>query len=160
MKKTVFVWVCLLMAVQTWADDGRSFYNKYSEEKDVNAVYISPMMFRLLGAIPSVELKDEQLNLTPVIRSLTGFYLINSTNAEVNCRLAADMEKLVGKGRFELLMEARDDGETVKFYALSADDDIQSLVMSVSEASETTLIFMDGHLNRKDLETLLAGSME
>ena len=51
MKKIILIFAALLLAFSAFAQDGRSIYNRYSDEEGVTAVYISPAMFRLLGVI-------------------------------------------------------------------------------------------------------------
>ena len=85
---------------------GKSIYQKYSDAENVSAVYVSPAMFRLIGQIPDLEVGDDNVNLTPVIRSLSGLYILNSENETVNGSLRADAERFINSGKYELPMEA------------------------------------------------------
>ena len=58
MKKFYILVLMLLVSVSAFAQNGRSLYNKFSDLPDVEAVYISPAMFRLIGKIPDVEMQD------------------------------------------------------------------------------------------------------
>ena len=49
MKQFYIIVAMLLLSISALAQDGRSLYNKYSDLADVEAVYISPAMFRLIG---------------------------------------------------------------------------------------------------------------
>ena len=149
----------LLSAIGAFAQDGKSIYQKYSDEKDVSAVYISPAMFRLMGKIPDLKVEDSDINLGPIIKSLSGLYIIDSTNPIVNDTLKGEVDSLVKAGRYEMLMEAKDSGETVRMYTLGTESIVNSFVMVSVDGEETSFICLDGKMNRDDLEKLLAEKM-
>ena len=141
------------------AQDGRSIYNKYSDDNDVSAVYISPAMFRLIGKLPDMNIgEEEDINLTTIVKSLTGLYVISSENKSINDNIQRDAEKFVSTGKYELLMEAKDHGEIVHMYITGKDDNISSFVLIAKEPEECTFICLDGQISRKQLEKLIAES--
>lgn len=155
MKRIIIVAALLLAAVSAFAQTGKSIYNKYSEEQDVSAVFISPSMFKMMGKLPDMEAADEDFNITPFVKSLEGFYLIDSENLKINDSLRKDAEKLVANKDFELMMEAKDDGETVRFYARSKDGFITSLIMISYEEDECTFLCLEGQIMKEDLDKAL-----
>lgn len=160
MKKIFAIAAAMLLTITSFAQNGRAIYNKYSESKGVSAVYISSAMFRMMGRIPDMEMGTEDVNLTPIIKSLTGFYLLNSENEEINGLMRQDVEKYVDKGDYELLMEIKDDGEVVHLYTVGRGNEITSIVFLAYEESECTFICMDGKMDRDQLENILAGQMQ
>lgn len=86
-------------------------------------------------------------------------YLIDSENPKINEALAADAQKMISKGRYELLMEAKDDGERVRIYIVPDGESITSFVMTATEPGECVFISIEGKMLRKDLEKLLANAM-
>ena len=159
MKRIIILFAALLLTVSAFAQNGKSIYQKYSDAENVSAVYVSPAMFRMIGQIPDLEVGQDNVNLTPVIRSLTGLYILNSENAAINGSLRADAERFINSGRYELLMEAKDSGETVRIYTVGNDRVIEGFVMLAAEASEVTFICLDGQMPRKDFEELLSKEM-
>lgn len=159
MKKIIVIAVMLLSAIGAFAQDGKSIYQKYSDEDGVSAVYISPAMFRLIGKVPDLKVEDADVNLGPIIKSLTGLYIINSENPNVNATLKGEVDRLVKAGRYEMLMEAKDSGETVRMYTLGTESIVNSFVMVSVDGEETSFICLDGKMNRDDLEKLLAEKM-
>ena len=103
---------------------------------------------------------DEDVNLTPYIKELKGMYLIDSENASINSALLADAEKMVKSGKYELLMEAKDSGETARIYIVTSADMVLSFVMIASEPGECTVICIDGKIAKTDVEKLLSSAME
>lgn len=149
----------LLVTISSFAQDGKSIYQKYSDSEDISAVYVSPAMFKLIGKLPDIEMNSGEVNFYPIIKSLTGLYIINSSNKNINAQLYADVEKFIKSGRYELLMEAKDSGETVKMYTVGNDTFVNSFVMVARDGDETTFICIDGNMNRTDMEKLLAEQM-
>ena len=146
----------LLVAISSFAQDGKSIYQKYSDSENISAVYVSPAMFKMIGKLPDIELNDGEVNFYPIIKSLTGLYIINSENTGINAQLYADVEKFIKSGKYELLMEAKDSGQTVRMYTVGNDVTVNSFVMIAKDGGETTFICIDGNMNRSDLEKLLA----
>lgn len=157
-KLAILLSAMLLSAVTLAAQDGKTIYQKYSDAEQVSAVYISPAMFRLIGNIPDLKAGDNEVNLTPVITTLSGMYLINSSNPGINHKLSSDVKKFVGAGKFELLMEAKDSGEAVRMYTCGDEDTVTSFVMHADDGAEVTFICLDGKMPRKQLEDLIASS--
>lgn len=156
MKKIIIVSVLFLSAITAIAQDGKNIYRKYSDEKGISAVYISPAMFRLIGKIPDIQTGDGEVNLTPVIQGLSGLYIINSENAAINSKIAMDVNKFIDAGTYEMLMEAKDDGEVVRMYTSGDDKTVNSFVLLTDEGSELTFICLDGKMDREKLESIIA----
>lgn len=159
MKRLFLLAAMLLVTISSFAQDGKSIYQKYSDSEDISAVYVSPAMFKLIGRLPDIEMNSGEVNFYPIIKSLTGLYIINSSNKNINAQLYADVEKFIKSGRYELLMEAKDSGETVKMYTVGNDTVVNSFVMVARDGDETTFICIDGNMNRTDMEKLLAESI-
>lgn len=160
MKKLFTIAAILLLGTLAHAQDSKSIYNKFSDEKGVSAVYISPSMFKMIGKLPEIEIGDngEKVDITPIVNTLKGFYLLNTSDDGVVRRLNNDVKNLLGKGSFELMMEAKNDGETIRIYTDGDDNIIRSLVMMALNGSEATFLSMDGLINREALEKMIARS--
>lgn len=152
MKRIAIVAALLFIAASTFAQTGKSIYNTYSDEKDVSAVYISPSMFKMMKNIPTMDIEDGDLNLTPIIKSLDGMYVIDSENESINARLREDSEKLIKSKNMELLMEAKDGDERVRIFVSEKDGYIMSFILFAYEKDECTLVCLDGKIKREDLE--------
>lgn len=156
MKKFYILILMLLVSVSALAQNGRTLYNKYSDLPDVEAVYISPAMFRLIGKIPDVEMQDGSVNFGPIIKSLSGLYILNIPKSDAAARLADEVNHFVTKGHYELLMEAKDNGDVMRMYTVGDEKVVNSLVMLSLDGSETSFICLDGTMPREQLETLIA----
>ena len=155
MKKALVFFTFLIMTVNAFAQDSKYIYNKYSDEKGVSAVYISPAMFKMIGRIQEIDTGNSSQDISGVVRNLKGFYLISTENPELVESIKADVKKFIGNGKFELMMEAKDDGMATRFYTIGNDEVINSFVMSAYDEGECTFICMDGVIDRAELERLL-----
>ncbi len=156
MKKIIVFAALLLGSIFASAQDGKQIYQKYSDEPNVSAVYVSPAMFRLIGKLPDIQAGDGDVNLTPVVQALTGLYIISSENPDLNARIAKDVRKFIEKGTFELLMEAKEDGEKMTMYTAGDDKTVTSFIMLADEGTEVTFICLDGKLDRTKLEEIMS----
>ena len=159
MKRILTIAALLLVTISSFAQNGKSIYQKYSDYEGVSAVYISPAMFRMMGKIPDLHIENGNVNLAPIIQSLSGLYLIDSENEKINANLKADAERFVKSGQYELLMEAKDSGETVRMYTVGDDEVVKNFVMLAAEPGETTFISFEGLISRADFERLIQDAM-
>lgn len=152
----------LLMVVGAYAQEGKNIYNKYSGGKGVTAVYISPSMFKLIGKLPDLEVETsegEKMNLAPLINSLEGFYMLEITDPSVFASVRKDVDAMIGKGHYELLMEVKEEGTNVNIYTVGNDKIIESFVFMANEGDSVQFISIDGAMNRSDIENLIVGAM-
>jgi len=156
MKQLYILVAMLLMSISAFAQDGRSLYNKYSDYDNVEAVYISPAMFRLIGKIPDMEVQDGSVNLGPLVKSLSGLYILSIKESRIAQDLADDVNRFIKKGEYELLMEAKDNGQVMRMYTVGDDFVVNSFVMIAREGDEVNFICLDGTMPRDQLENLIA----
>ena len=156
MKKLYILVAMLMLSVTAYAQDGRSIYNKYSDLANVEAVYISPAMFRLIGKIPDMPVEEGSVNLGPIIKTLSGLYILSIKEDQVAQNLADDVNRFISRGQYELLMEAKDNGEVMRMYTVGDDSIVNSFVMLAREANEVNFICLDGTIPRDQLESLIA----
>ena len=163
MKRIYAIAVMLLIAAGAYAQSGKSLYNKYSDSNGVSAVYISPAMFRMIGQLPNLDVEasnGEKVDIAPLIRSFEGFYLLNVSDKAQAAELKQEVQTMIKAGRFEVLVEAKDSGNTMRIYTVGDDRIISSLVMLAQEGDSVQFICLEGTINRKDFENLMAKSIK
>ena len=156
MKRLYILLLTLCVAVSAFAQSGKDLYRKYSDLPEVSAVYVSPAMFRLIGRLPDVSLDDSDIDLVPIIRTMTGFYMLSCDEAPVSGKLYSEVSRLVDNGKYELLLETKEGGSVTRLYSMGSDVEITSLVFLSKEGSEITYFGIDGRMDRAKLENLLA----
>ena len=158
----MIMFAMLLMVVGAYAQEGKNIYNKYSGGKGVTAVYISPSMFKLIGKLPDLEVETSEgkkMNLAPLINSFEGFYMLEITDPSVFASVRKDVDAMIGKGHYELLMEVKEEGTNVNIYTVGNDKIIESFVFMAYEGDSVQFISIDGAMNRSDIENLIVGAM-
>ena len=160
MKRVYAIAAMLLMAVAAYAQSGKALYNKYSDSMGVAAVYISPAMFRIIGQLPDLDvyMSHGKVNIAPLVRSFDGFYLLSVSDKAQAAELKKEVQSLIKSGRFEMLMEAKDSYSTMRIYTAGDDKVISRLVMLAQEGDSVQFICLEGTINRKDFESLMAKS--
>ena len=156
MKKTILAALLLIgTLLPVKAQKALNLYNKYSDEKGMSAVYISPAMFRLIGKVPSIRMEGD-VDISPIIKNLSGMYILNCEDPELAQRLRGDVDKYMNTGKYELLMEAKEDGEVTRMYTIGNDKIIKSFVLLSVEPGETSFISFEGEIPREKLEEAIA----
>lgn len=163
MKRIIILAILLLSEAIASAQEGRNVYNKYSGGKGVSAVYISPSMFKIIGKLPDLEVETaegESMNLAPLISSFKGFYMLDISNPATISAIDKDVASMISKGRYELMMEVKDEGEALHIYTSGNEKLIESFVFIASDGDTLQFICIDGEMNRSNFEKLIAGAMK
>lgn len=163
MKRIIILAILLLSAAIASAQEGRNVYNKYSGGKGVSAVYISPSMFKIIGKLPDLEVETaegESMNLAPLISSFKGFYMLDISDPATISAIDKDVASMISKGRYELMMEVKDEGEALHIYTSGNEKLIESFVFIASDGDTLQFICIDGEMNRSNFEKLIAGAMK
>ena len=150
----------LLLTVGAFAQEGKRLYNKYSDQEGVSAVYISPAMFKLIGQLPDINVETadgKKMDMAPLIRSFSGFYMLNFENkSALSAELYKEVTAMVNKSNFELLMEVKEAGSTIRMYTLGDEKVVNSFVCIINEDDQTMFFCLEGTMNRSELEKLMA----
>ena len=161
MKKIIAISVMFLMAVGAFAQEGKRLYNKYSDQEGATAVYISPTMFKLMGQLPDINVETadgKKMDMAPLVRSFSGFYMLRfEKKSTASAELYKEVTAMVNKGSFELLMEVKDGGSTIRMYTMGDEKVVNSFVCIVNEEDEMMFFSLEGSMNRSDVEKLIAG---
>ena len=128
----------------------------------MSAVYISPSMFKIIGKLPDLEIKTadgNSMDLAPLISTFQGFYMLDISNPAIVSTINQDVASMISKGRYELMMEVKDEGETLQIYTSGNEKIIESFVFIASDGDSVQFICIDGEMNRSDIEKLIANSI-
>ena len=163
MRRIIILAILLLSATIASAQEGKNIYNRYSGGKGVSAVYISPSMFKIIGKLPDLEMETadgNSMNLAPLISSFQGFYMLDISNSTTASAINKDVASMISKGRYELMMEVKDEGNTLQIYTSGNEKIIESFIFIASDGESVQYICIDGEMNRSEIEKLIAGSVQ
>ena len=157
MKRIVtFLAAMFLLTAGAWAQDGKGIYNKYSDNEEVSAVYISSSMFKLMGKVPNMDLGEGSMDLGSIIKNLNSMYLLDCEDPELCAEIKSDVNKFIKKYDFEMLMEIKDKGEVVRIYTVGNEKTVTQFILTAAEYEAFTFICLDGTMSRADLEKAIA----
>ena len=163
MKRIIILAVLLLSATIASAQEGKNIYNRYSGGKGVSAVYISPSMFKIIGKLPDLEMETADgtsMNLAPLINSFQGFYMLDISNPATVSAINQEVASMISKGRYELMMEVKEEGETLQIYTSGNEKIIESFVFIASDGDSVQFICIDGEMNRSEIEKLIVNAAQ
>lgn len=158
MKKIFLTLIAGLTALLASAQDYKSIYQKYSDDDRVTAVYISPAMFKMIGKIPEIRIEESDVDLSPMIKSMTGFYMLQTEDTSLAEKISKDVVKIVGGNKYETLMEVKDKGQKINILSLGDNEFIKSLLLTVLDSEETVFIGIDGLMKRDDVENAVSSA--
>lgn len=160
MKRIIIIAAVMLMTVSAYAQSGKDIYNRYSGKKGVSAVYISPTMFGLMKELPDIQVEAGEVNLSSVIRTFDGMYILEVEDRALSDSLEAEISGLVGQGRFELLMEAAEESEQMRIYIVRKDDVVTDFLMLAHDSGSTSVISISGNMPMQELQKILSDAVE
>lgn len=156
MKRIVLSIMAVLLPLVAFSQSGKSIYNKYSDCEGVSAVYISPAMFRMMGSLPSLG-DAKGVDVTKLVQSLDAMYVLECETPAIASEMEKEVRKMVSSGKYELMMEAKDDGEKVNIYTVKKGTQIESFVFLCAEKDgELSFITIDGNISESELDKLIA----
>ena len=159
MKKLILIIASVFVAVSAFGQNAKELYNKYSDLDGVSAVYVSPAMFRMIGKLPDMDMEaenGEKVNLTPIVKNLSGFYLLDVDDAPVAEKLFIEVKRMLDGKKFELLFEAKNDGEITRLFTSGTDKTVSSLILTTKDSDSFTFMGLEGNMDREQLENILA----
>ena len=163
MKRIITITLMLLMVTVASAQEGKNIYNKYSGNEGVTAIYISPAMFRMIGNLPDLDVQTsngESVNLAPLIKTLQGIYILEVSDSDIKASVQKDVANMIHGKRYEMLMEVKDELETIRMYTAGNEKIIESFVFVVTDTDSLNFICIDGAMIREELDTLIAGAIK
>lgn len=156
MKRTITIMAAILLSLtalsaQTIQED---IYRRYSDAPGVSAVYISPTMFGMINKIPSISVDDNETDISGIVTSLEGMYILDIEDPVLAGKLEAEVNSYISKGRYQLLMEAKDSEDATRMYiSLKDPDTIGEFVLISAEKGDkpsTSYISFVGNIPREE----------
>ena len=160
MKKIISAAIALLIVSVSSlsAQNIQKMYERYSGEKGVSSVYISPVMFKLMKSLPVMEIGDENVQMAELIQSFNGMYILDVENPAISKKMSEEVKSWLDKGTYETLMEAKEEGESVKICIRQEKDMIKEFMLfsqENGESPETALIYISGDIKASDLSKII-----
>ena len=123
-------------------------FEKYAKMEDVDYVCINKALFNLANSVLDAELS----NLGGIEKML----IISSNTAKGKSQIDKDIEVLSNDKNYEILMTARDGGESVVFIFTDKRNP-HELIIATQEKEESSIIVYAGNFSSKEVYEMLNG---
>lgn len=123
-------------------------FEKYADMKNVSYVYISKYMLGLASksSMPSVP----GVNPKSLARNLTSIQIISSEEKTARAKLKNDVNAILARDKYEVLMQIREDGNKVDIYHCIGKQQSVVVMLTDEDDSATVMIF-SGHFTLDDV---------
>ena len=157
MKKIIILLLAFAVSMVSSAaqNSKKKIYSEYSGKPGVSAVYISPVMFKLMKTVPDIEINSQEVNFSRFIRTLEGMYILNTSDQDIASRLAKDVESELRYGKHELLMEAIEENQTTRIYIVQNDSIVSDLILLSRDGHSTSYISITGEMPLDELSKMI-----
>lgn len=157
MKKIIIIAIASIISIASASaqNNKKQIYSDYSGKPGVSAVYISPAMFKLMKAVPDININDQTVNFSRFIRTLEGMYILSIDDPKTASELARDVEKELKYGKHELLMEAVEGNETTNIYVVEKDEIVSDLILLNRDGNSTSYISITGQMPLEEISKMI-----
>lgn len=148
MIKTI---LCAVMALTTLNAHAQvKAFEKYSDMNGITYVYISKAMLSALSGrlnkMPSMPNVDAQV----LVNKLSAIQLIHAEKNDMRTKLRSDVQGIVKKDKYELLMQVKEDGNKADIYQ-NIGPQQSAVVMLTEEKDGVTAVVFSGKFTTEDV---------
>ena len=154
--------------------EGNYVFSRWSDMTDVKSTYISPELFRMTRKLPKLNIRNQQIDLSPIVTELKGVYLLDFARyrkGDVNVRycrnttregLRRDIRDFLDKGHYITLMDMRQDGQYTRLYVATDGETVSGFVLVELDDSFDygRFICLEGRIPQKEFDKLIRKSLQ
>lgn len=130
------------------------FFNKLSDIKGVEVVYISKSLLGMASSMNIPGMNVNGVNIRNIMAKLESLQVFSSEQSGAMKKLKSESEKLVKNGKYETLMLVKDEGSKTVFYMNKISNQKAEMLMISEEPNEISIIRFTGSFTVKDLQEL------
>ena len=144
MKK---IFVLLLFACSLVQLQAQALFDKLSREKDVSTVYVSKALLSMMPKIGSAD-----TDIKSISNKLTQIEIYTTKSGKAIKLIQAEMKSLYNNRHYERIMQVKENGENVIFFAEQQGNNFKDLIMFVESSQEYTVIRLMGTFTPDDIQ--------
>jgi hypothetical protein len=163
MKTNKILLITLTLALLIWAMPAvkaqhpavKDFYEHYKKDKDVHHIDIDGGIFQLMSWVTSWNNEDENTQaINRIAKNLKGLNIVVVPKRLEDKYSFKDVKKQVQKDKFSELMNIREKGSLISFYAQGQEKEMRDMIIFIDEDEIYSIISVRGVLNMDDLKYL------
>ncbi len=154
--------------------EGNYVFSRWSDMTDVNSTYISPELFRMTNKLPKLNIRNRQIDFSPIVTELKGVYLLDFARyrkGDVNVRycrnttregLRKDIRDFLDKGHYVTLMDMRQNGQYTRLYVATDGETVSGFVLVELDDSFDygRFICLEGRIPQIKFDKLIRQSLQ
>ena len=148
-QRMIRILLCAVVAMASLTVNAQvKAFEKYADMKNVSYVYISKYMLGMaskasMPSVPGVDMKT-------LASKLTGIQIISSEEKTARAKLKKDVQDILARDKYEVLMQIREDGDKVDIYHCVGKQQ-SVVVMFVDEDDSATVMIFSGNFTMDDV---------
>lgn len=147
MKRLYFLAILFIMSAIASSAQVSSVFDRYSDTKDVSAVYISKTMLRM---IPNFGANGTN-SPAELISKLDCIRVLSTPNPSLIKKMSEDFKSEIKKEKYEVLLQATENGERVFIYMKTGKDDINEYLITAEDPEESNYVLIVGTITPADV---------
>lgn len=152
MKKIIFLLLCSFSLLNIHAQSNALFEN-LSNDRNVGTVFVSKS---LLSMMPKLNMGNADLK--SISNKLTQVEIYTTENPKSIRTIKNGMRVLAANNRYERIMQVKNDGQNVVFFAEQHGGTFRDLIMFVDSDNEYTVIRLIGNFTPEDVQKVVKGN--
>lgn len=133
----------------------KDFYKQYKNDKDVHHIDIDGSIFKLMSWVTSWDNEDQESQaISRIANNLKGLNIVVVPKRLEGNYSFRDVKKQVEKDHFSELMNVREKGSRISFYAQGEEKTMRDMIIFIDEEETYSIISVRGVLNMDDLKYL------
>ncbi len=154
MKRTLSLFLVLLLSITAWAQNEQDFASRfmslYGKGTTLTCTTVSPLMMERMLRLPSVE-DNEQTR--QVLQQLKSIRLVTNTDAAETAKLYDHAVKLAQRNKARYRLQCEEDDK--KLYTRKRGNVVVEMVLLMKQNGHLSLVNLTGNMSDKFMEQIL-----
>jgi hypothetical protein len=144
MKNIIIILLLSFCGTSAFAqiDAIEKYFDQYMDDENFSVVYVSPKMFKMVSKVLDEESNKE---VTDVVKDLKGLRILKTSYNSL--AFYKEAKSKINTNEYELLMNARDEGQNIEFYTKESGDIINELLLMVGGKEDFILMSFVGNID-------------
>ena len=132
----------------------QSFFDRYTEWRDVKTVYISKRMLKMVKSYDG-EVKVNGMKLGIMNEGLENIQIFNCKEKNAIDKMREEVSELIPSTGYEEVISIRDEGEKVSILFRELKENLSEFVLITDRANEFNIISIVGKITLQDIQNMV-----
>lgn len=133
----------------------KEFHGEYKNYHDVHHIHLEGGIFKLITWITSLNSNDEEAKaISRLTNNLHGLDIVVVPKHHKPEKDLVRLKKDLKSDNFDELMNVREDGKLINFYAQDDKNEVRDMIIFIDEENEYVILSVKGTLDLEDMKYL------